>query len=500
MRNKQRATRIALGGVIIFLLSCSFLRAAFEFKERGGRSTALGGAYTAVSDDAEGVWWNPAGIRLARTIQVDTSYTALYGMSDLALINFAAVVPTLYAGTWGLGYSSFGFSDYRETDLRLSFATGLREGIYFGTNLKSSSVKIGSGGGSGGVFAVDAGFLGNITENYSIGFTAYNINRPRLLSGPGEYLQQRYMFGLYALPVEGVAVSADFHKVPDEDWEHRLGLEFPLTGNFLLRAGVQSRPARFSFGFGAQAGIFSLNYSYRTHSELEAQHMFSMQGRFGRDPDDIRRVSPADEVEEEEETGIVVNINTATSEELTAVPGLGPTTAGRIIEYREQTGEFRSVRDLMRIYGFTRDMYSRFRDYLTVEGETTIAPDMMPVPWRVPDIGDYYEEHYAPDEAPEEVPVEEPEEKPEEVPAEEPEEEPGEDPEADPEEELFNLNTASAAELRGAGIPPALARSIIRYRSSHGDFNQWEDLMSVPGMRRSFLESLQDAAVLEPSR
>ena len=129
----------------------------------------------------------------------------------------------------------------------------LRDGVYFGTNLKSNGLSVGNDGGSGGVFAVDAGFLGNISENYSIGAAAYNVNSPVILSDPDEALQQRYMFGFYATPIEGVAVSLDLHKVLDRQWEQRLGLEFPLTQKFLLRTGVQTRPARFSFGFVALA-------------------------------------------------------------------------------------------------------------------------------------------------------------------------------------------------------------------------------------------------------
>lgn len=499
LMNKCKLKRIVFFGIfsiVIFSLSSKSVFAAFEFKERGGRSTALGGAYTAVSDDIESIWWNPAGLRLIRNIQIDTAYSALYGMSDLAQINFAAAVPTMNLGTWGFGFSSFGFSDYRETDIRIAFATALRDGIYFGTNLKSNSVSIGGGDGSDGTLAIDAGVLGNITENFSIGASAYNINKPKLLSGPYEALEQRYMFGLYATPLDGIAVSFDMHKVLDREWEHRLGLEFPLTENFHLRTGVQTRPSRLSFGFGAQAGIFVLNYSFRNHHTLDDQHLFALQTRFGGRTAPRVRVAAVEDVQEDEDAPkIVVNINTASLEEIGAIPGLGPTVAGRIIEYRERTGDFRTVRDLMRVQGMTRNMYNNFRGYMTVTGSTEIPEESFRE--ERPDYGyaDAMQER-----ALEERPEPEPEPEPEPTPEPEPEPEPAPEPEPEVEEEPaepINLNTADVRALRDAGIPNALARNIVRYRDARGDFTSWEDLQRVPGMQRSMIDRLQESAVIE---
>ncbi len=49
--------------------------------------------------------------------------------------------------------------------------------------------------------------------------------------------------------------------------------------------------------------------------------------------------------------GAKVNINTATLDQLVALPGIGPVLAQRIISYREQHGPFRSVHDLTNVPG-----------------------------------------------------------------------------------------------------------------------------------------------------
>lgn len=49
--------------------------------------------------------------------------------------------------------------------------------------------------------------------------------------------------------------------------------------------------------------------------------------------------------------GQAVNINTATKEQLEALPGIGETTAQAIIDYREENGPFSTVEDLLKIPG-----------------------------------------------------------------------------------------------------------------------------------------------------
>jgi comEA protein len=61
-----------------------------------------------------------------------------------------------------------------------------------------------------------------------------------------------------------------------------------------------------------------------------------------------------------------VNINTATSEELQQVPGIGPATADKILQMRKSYGAFKSVDDLLAIRGLGPKRLEKMRKYLTV--------------------------------------------------------------------------------------------------------------------------------------
>lgn len=61
-----------------------------------------------------------------------------------------------------------------------------------------------------------------------------------------------------------------------------------------------------------------------------------------------------------------ININTATQTELETLPGIGPSTSIKIINYREQEGKFKSVEDIKNVSGIGDSKFNKIKDLIRV--------------------------------------------------------------------------------------------------------------------------------------
>jgi competence ComEA-like helix-hairpin-helix protein len=78
-----------------------------------------------------------------------------------------------------------------------------------------------------------------------------------------------------------------------------------------------------------------------------------------------------------------INLNTANSEELQQVPGIGPATADKILKMRKSYGPFKSVDDLLAIRGLGPKRLDKMRKYMTIgksTGATATPPAQPPHP------------------------------------------------------------------------------------------------------------------------
>ena len=71
----------------------------------------------------------------------------------------------------------------------------------------------------------------------------------------------------------------------------------------------------------------------------------------------------------------VVNVNTASAEELSLLPGVGPSRARAIIELRQQRGALKRVEDLLEVKGIGESSLAKLKPYLAVEGKSTLSAD-----------------------------------------------------------------------------------------------------------------------------
>lgn len=71
--------------------------------------------------------------------------------------------------------------------------------------------------------------------------------------------------------------------------------------------------------------------------------------------------------------GDKVDINTADATELDTIPEVGPSTAAKIIAYREANGPFLVIEDIMKVSGIKEATFAKMKDFITVGGDSDEA-------------------------------------------------------------------------------------------------------------------------------
>ena len=266
----------------------------------GARPLAMGGAFSALPDDANAINWNPGALAEVKTKNLTASYNALFKDENQGFLGYAS--PVGQAGTAAVGFNYLMVSDiprraaesdapdstFANQNYVASLAYGrsvILDKFSLGVNLKYIREDLDNFKGS--AMAVDLGALYKTpVEHLTAGLVMQNLGT-RIGPDP---LPLTFKGGAaYRLFKERLVLASDVDWLAMDQrayWD--LGGEFWLDKALALRAGYElghgvdktGSMVGFATGFGVKISQLVLDYAFVPFGDLGNTHRFTLGWRF----------------------------------------------------------------------------------------------------------------------------------------------------------------------------------------------------------------------------
>jgi len=280
--------------VVVSVFSIRNCRADFEDLGAGARPIGMGNAYTALADDVNAIYYNPAGLAQLDECQFTSGYGKLYwGLDDGSSLGsgFIGYAHPLYQwGTLGAGWLNFGLQGlYQENSFMFSYGRTVTKRLLaglnfkllykkYGKNLYTENALIDSGPSTSGErdpvfskgysktgFSADLGLLYRFNREYSFGLALTDVNQPNMDLKDSS---SRVPIGIKS----GFLYNSDF-----------LTFAFDTTfrnGDVNAYSGVEKWFSKRTFGVRAGLGLGSRSFSNLALGASYTKYLFQLDYAF----------------------------------------------------------------------------------------------------------------------------------------------------------------------------------------------------------------------------
>jgi hypothetical protein len=239
---------------------------SFLLMEQGVRGIGMGGAQTAVADDASSVYWNPAGLAHASFREVNVSQAKFIENTNSQFLS--AVLPvSAGVGSFGASFTYFtipGIDGYDAAGVSagkltanyyagsLAYGRMLMPHLSGGVNVKFIGAKLATE--SGQLVAGDAG-LQFRQNGVGVGISLQNMGGKFPIGGSSQFLPFNIRAGVSYQLHKRFILAFEEEKPRDEAYRLHLGGEWKVNTAFTLRAGYEQIPnAGSTAGYTAGLG------------------------------------------------------------------------------------------------------------------------------------------------------------------------------------------------------------------------------------------------------
>jgi hypothetical protein len=240
----------------------------------GARSMSLANASVTFED----VWAfhnNPAALAEVENFSIGLSYENRFLLKELQSQGLAVAIP-LKVGVISVGGHMYGYNRFRSYKGGLGYSMKLAEKISAGVQLNYQGITLSDGYGSKGNMTAEAGVHANVTDNWKIGVSVFNLNRAKLSDYEDDRFSTIMRLGTSYLFSKKFLLAIEAEKDLDYSFRFKSGLEYQVVDKFFLRAGVATVPLELSFGLGYHLEKVHIDFGTAYHQILGWSPHFSL--------------------------------------------------------------------------------------------------------------------------------------------------------------------------------------------------------------------------------
>ncbi|MBQ6082936.1 MAG: hypothetical protein IJK92_01105 [Bacteroidales bacterium] len=236
---------LLLIGIILFSFPCY----SWDLSGiAGGRGSSMGFCSVA-SNDFWSVHNNPAGMADWRTLTLGFSYENRFFMKELSVYNTACILPVKF-GVFGMSYNRFGFENYNENKVGLSYARAFGPHLKIGLQLDYLMVNFSDNYEKRRTATFELGMQSNITDDLCFGVYIFNPTNSKIKSIDNQHIPIVLRFGFSYKITKDFLATTEVEYNNQRKLDYRIGLEYNTLNDFYIRVGVRTNPATACFGIG----------------------------------------------------------------------------------------------------------------------------------------------------------------------------------------------------------------------------------------------------------
>ena len=243
----------------------------------GGKSAGMANASINNTD----VWslnHNVGALGFLESFEISGYYENKYLLKQLNVSGLAAAYPTNF-GTFGLQASTFGFNQYRHTEVGFGYSLKLAKFISAGVKLNYLNYRFGQNYGVKHAFTAELGLMAKIKDKVAIGAHVYNLTRTKMADFENERIPTIISLGVTYFVSEKINLTLEAEKDIDQKMAFKFGMDYQIHDMFALRVGTSSGPWLATMGFGFNFKGLHIDLASSWHFQLGYSPQFSVSYR-----------------------------------------------------------------------------------------------------------------------------------------------------------------------------------------------------------------------------